>query len=123
MARHRRKATTHPATKAVTVAATTSGALTLGAINAHIAAADQWDTVAACESTSNWHINTGNSFYGGLQFTLSTWREFGGLAFAQRADLATPEQQKLLLSEETHVAVLLNCRFTRDKISYGIGNE
>jgi len=52
-----------------------------------------WDAVAACESGGNWHINTGNGFYGGLQFDYGTWLSNGGGAYAQRADLATREQQ------------------------------
>jgi uncharacterized protein YabE (DUF348 family) len=52
-----------------------------------------WDAVAACESGGNWHINTGNGFYGGLQFDSGTWIGAGGGAYAQRADLATREQQ------------------------------
>ena len=52
-----------------------------------------WDAVAACESGGNWHINTGNGFYGGLQFDYSTWLSNGGGAYAPRADLATREQQ------------------------------
>lgn len=52
-----------------------------------------WDQVAACESSGNWQINTGNGFYGGLQFTKSTWKAFGGEAYAARADLATKAQQ------------------------------
>ncbi|MGW1172511.1 transglycosylase family protein [Kitasatospora sp. NPDC002543] len=52
-----------------------------------------WDKVAQCESGGNWAINTGNGFYGGLQFTSSTWSAFGGTAFAARADLATKDQQ------------------------------
>ncbi|GLW73622.1 hypothetical protein Kpho02_59210 [Kitasatospora phosalacinea] len=52
-----------------------------------------WDKVAQCESSGNWSINTGNGFYGGLQFTSSTWAEFGGTAYAPRADLATKDQQ------------------------------
>ncbi|MBP0447950.1 transglycosylase family protein [Kitasatospora sp. RG8] len=52
-----------------------------------------WDKVAQCESSGNWSINTGNGFYGGLQFTNSTWAEFGGTAYAARADLATKDQQ------------------------------
>ncbi|MEU3565263.1 transglycosylase family protein [Kitasatospora sp. NPDC006786] len=52
-----------------------------------------WDKVAQCESGGNWSINTGNGFYGGLQFTSSTWSAFGGTAFAARADLATKDQQ------------------------------
>jgi resuscitation-promoting factor RpfB len=52
-----------------------------------------WDAVANCESGGNWHINTGNGFYGGLQFDSGTWLANGGGAYAQRADLASREQQ------------------------------
>jgi len=52
-----------------------------------------WDAVAACESGGNWSINTGNGFYGGLQFDYGTWLSNGGGAYAPRADLATREQQ------------------------------
>jgi hypothetical protein len=49
-----------------------------------------WDAVARCESSGNWAINTGNGFYGGLQFTLSTWRANGGVGNPANA---TREQQ------------------------------
>ncbi|MFE6042539.1 peptidoglycan DD-metalloendopeptidase family protein [Streptomyces sp. NPDC056452] len=65
----------------------------LTAASAGAASTDVWEKVAACESTSNWHINTGNGYYGGLQFTRSTWAAFGGTAYAARADLATKDQQ------------------------------
>jgi hypothetical protein len=52
-----------------------------------------WNAVAQCESGGNWDINTGNGFYGGLQFTSSTWLAFGGAAYAPRADLAARSQQ------------------------------
>lgn len=52
-----------------------------------------WDQIAQCESTGNWAINTGNGFYGGIQFTQSTWDGFGGQEYAPRADLATREEQ------------------------------
>ena len=52
-----------------------------------------WDAVANCESGGNWHINTGNGYYGGLQFDSGTWLSNGGGAYAPRADLATREQQ------------------------------
>jgi len=44
-----------------------------------------WDKLAQCESSGNWAINTGNGFSGGLQFTPSTWRAFGGGGRAQDA--------------------------------------
>jgi uncharacterized protein YabE (DUF348 family) len=52
-----------------------------------------WDGVANCESGGNWAINTGNGYYGGLQFSESTWLANGGGAYAQRADLASRDQQ------------------------------
>jgi resuscitation-promoting factor RpfB len=58
-----------------------------------------WDAVANCESGGNWHINTGNGFYGGLQFDYSTWLSNGGGAYAQRADLASREQQIAIASK------------------------
>ncbi|MEU2583732.1 transglycosylase family protein [Streptomyces avermitilis] len=52
-----------------------------------------WDCLADCESSGRWDANTGNDFYGGLQFRQPTWEEFGGLTYAPRADLATRKQQ------------------------------
>ena len=61
--------------------------------------AHDWDAVALCESGGNWGINTGNGYYGGLQFSPSTWLAFGGGAYAPRADLATKAQQ-IAVAEE-----------------------
>jgi LysM repeat protein len=58
-----------------------------------------WDAIAKCESGGNWAINTGNGFYGGLQFTQSTWAGAGGLQYAPRADLATRDQQIAIASK------------------------
>jgi biotin carboxyl carrier protein len=52
-----------------------------------------WPKVAQCESSGDWSIDTGNGYFGGLQFTQATWAGFGGLAYAPRADLATEAQQ------------------------------
>lgn len=57
-----------------------------------------WDRVAYCESTGNWSDNTGNGFYGGLQFTVTTWINSGGGRYASRADLATREEQIIIAS-------------------------
>jgi uncharacterized protein YabE (DUF348 family) len=59
----------------------------------NLANAAMWDRIAQCESGGNWHINTGNGYYGGLQFAQSTWLANGGADFAARADLASREQQ------------------------------
>jgi len=52
-----------------------------------------WDNKANCESGGNWSINTGNGYFGGLQFLTSTWLAYGGGQYAPRADLATKAQQ------------------------------
>ena len=52
-----------------------------------------WDRIAQCESGGNWSINTGNGYYGGLQFLTSTWLASGGGAYAPRADLASRLEQ------------------------------
>ncbi len=54
---------------------------------------DTWDALSRCEAGGNWAINTGNGFYGGVQFDQNTWERNGGLRYAQRADLATREEQ------------------------------
>src|SRR3954447_15300657 len=79
----------------ISAATVATGALTLGVgvTPASAAPASTWDRLAGCESGGNWSINTGNGFYGGLQFTASTWRAFGGTAYAPRADLASRSQQ------------------------------
>jgi uncharacterized protein YabE (DUF348 family) len=74
-----------------TTTTTTSGSSSGGAIN--LARADMWDRVAQCESGGNWSINTGNGYYGGLQFSYSTWLAYGGDDFASRADLASRAEQ------------------------------
>ena len=62
-----------------------------GAID--LSRAAMWDSIAQCESGGDWHINTGNGYYGGLQFLTSTWLAYGGDDFASRADLASREEQ------------------------------
>ena len=57
------------------------------------AATTVWDKVAKCESGNRWHINTGNGYYGGLQFSSSTWRAFGGRKYASQAHRATKAEQ------------------------------
>ncbi|MDQ0990063.1 transglycosylase family protein [Streptomyces sp. V3I7] len=52
-----------------------------------------WDRIAQCESGGDWHINTGNGYYGGLQFSAGTWRAYGGAAYAPTADQASRSQQ------------------------------
>ncbi|MET8784582.1 MULTISPECIES: transglycosylase family protein [unclassified Streptomyces] len=91
--KHRR---TSRAVRAISLAGVAGAAVAaplLAAGNASAATASEWDAVARCESGGNWSINTGNGFYGGLQFTNSTWAAYGGTAYASRADLASKSQQ------------------------------
>jgi LysM repeat protein len=55
---------------------------------ARVASGSVWDRLAACESGGNWSINTGNGYYGGLQFSLSTWRSVGGVGYPHQAGKA-----------------------------------
>jgi resuscitation-promoting factor RpfB len=59
----------------------------------NLARADMWDRIAQCESGGNWSINTGNGYYGGLQFDSGSWLANGGADFAPRADLASRAEQ------------------------------
>jgi hypothetical protein len=69
--------------------------LTVGMVSAPADAATNrsWNRLAQCESGGNWHINTGNGYYGGLQFSPSTWRGFGGGHFASSAHRASRRAQ------------------------------
>src|SRR3954452_12555698 len=65
------------------------------AIAATPASATNWDAIAQCESGGNWSINTGNGYYGGLQFTQSTWKAYGGTGSAQGAS----REQQIAVAE------------------------
>ncbi|MGV9451799.1 transglycosylase family protein [Streptomyces sp. NPDC003635] len=91
--KHRRPS---KATRAIAIAGVTGAAVAaplMAAGNASAATASEWDAVAQCESGGNWSINTGNGYYGGLQFSASTWAAYGGTAYASTADQASKAQQ------------------------------
>ncbi|MFF7164386.1 transglycosylase family protein [Streptomyces sp. NPDC008086] len=92
--KHRRpsKAARAIAVVGVTGAAAVAAPL-MAAGSASAATASEWDAVAQCESGGNWSINTGNGYYGGLQFSASTWAAYGGTAYASTADQASKGQQ------------------------------
>ncbi|WP_407656948.1 transglycosylase family protein [Kocuria soli] len=75
---------------AMTVAVGGGTLAAVGATPAQAAPESDWDALAQCESSGDWSINTGNGFFGGLQFTQSTWQAFGGTGMPQDA---TREQQ------------------------------
>jgi resuscitation-promoting factor RpfA len=86
-----------------TVVATTTGPLALAALGAVAAApaaqaspSVDWDAVAQCESSGNWATDTGNGFFGGLQFTQSTWKAFGGSGTPQNAS----REQQIAVAEK-----------------------
>ena len=88
------------------VAAGATAALATTALISPIASAapdSDWDKLAQCESGGNWAINTGNGYYGGLQFSAGTWRAYGGEQFAPYAHQATREQQ-IIVAERTLAA-------------------
>jgi resuscitation-promoting factor RpfA len=80
-----------PASMTTPLATPTIGTATSTA--AAPAPADVWDQVAQCESGGRWNISTGNGHHGGLQFTPSTWKAYGGGKYASSANQATREQQ------------------------------
>ncbi|MER5635959.1 transglycosylase family protein [Kitasatospora sp. NPDC002227] len=91
--RHRRRT---QAEKAIAVAGVAGVGLALpllAATGAQAASVSTWDRVADCESGGDWSINTGNGFYGGLQFTSSTWKAYGGGQYAAQANQASKGQQ------------------------------
>ncbi|MCX4881289.1 MULTISPECIES: transglycosylase family protein [unclassified Streptomyces] len=91
--KHRRPS---KATRAAAIAGVTGVAIAaplMAAGNASAATASEWDAVAQCESGGNWSINTGNGYYGGLQFSASTWAAYGGTQYAAQANQAGKAQQ------------------------------
>jgi hypothetical protein len=62
-----------------------------------------WDDLARCESGGNWAINTGNGYYGGLQFSQGTWLGYGGGEFAEYPHEATREEQ-IIVAERLRAA-------------------
>jgi resuscitation-promoting factor RpfA len=91
-------------TTAVLAGAALLAPLGLLAVTGNAAAADGgvWDRIAQCESGGNWHINTGNGYYGGLQFSAGTWRAYGGTAYAPTADRASREAQTAVAAKVQH---------------------
>ncbi|WP_432096973.1 FG-GAP-like repeat-containing protein [Streptomyces sp. bgisy100] len=88
---HRRTKPVLTALLSAPLAALTLSLLTAPAAQA--ASVSTWDKVAQCESGGNWSINTGNRYYGGLQFAKSTWDAFGGKRYASYPHNASKEQQ------------------------------
>jgi LysM repeat protein len=91
--KHRRPS---KATRVVTLAGVTGAAIAaplMASGTASAATSSEWDAVAQCESGGNWSINTGNGYYGGLQFSASTWAAYGGTAYASTANQASKSAQ------------------------------
>lgn len=86
-------ATTAPGTAAPPGGATAGGGTAQVSPGSFSGIRGNWPAIAQRESAGNWQANTGNGYYGGLQFLPSSWEQAGGLQYAPRADLATPAQQ------------------------------
>src|SRR5215471_4106027 len=94
--RHRAPSNRHPvrtAAVAATAVAAVAAPLSSTLTTANAATTRTWDRLAGCEAGGNWHTNSGNGYYGGLQFSSGTWLAFGGGKYAARADLATKSEQ------------------------------
>jgi LysM repeat protein len=77
----------------LTAAGVAGTAALLGPASPAQASSVNWDAIAQCESGGNWGINTGNGFYGGLQFTRGTWKAYGGTKYASTANKASRSEQ------------------------------
>ena len=92
--KHRKPSKVNRLSAAGAVGAGTVAASVLApAAAAHAASDSQWQRVANCESGDRWHIDTGNGYYGGLQFSASTWTSYDVNHYAGRADLASRAEQ------------------------------
>ncbi|MEV0414575.1 transglycosylase family protein [Streptomyces sp. NPDC050448] len=94
--KHRRATAIERTTRIVTLAGVAGVAVAaplMTAGSASAATVSEWDRVAQCESGGNWAINTGNGYYGGVQFSASTWAAYGGKAYAAQANQASKAQQ------------------------------
>ncbi|MFE9632241.1 transglycosylase family protein [Streptomyces sp. NPDC006463] len=94
--KHRRGTAIERTARIVTLAGVAGVAVAaplMAAGSASAASASEWDRVAQCESGGNWAINTGNGYYGGLQFSSSTWAAYGGKSYAAQANQASKSQQ------------------------------
>src|SRR3954467_8083316 len=86
----------------LTAAGVAGTAALLGPASAAQASSVNWDAVAQCESGGNWSINTGNGFYGGLQFTRGTWKAYGGTKYASTANKASRSEQIAIAEKVLH---------------------
>ncbi len=97
--RHRSPNTSRTAQVVVTAAAALIAPLALTG-QAQAAPDSDWDRLAECESGGNWAINTGNGYYGGLQFSPSTWRAFGGSGMPHQAS----RSEQIAVAERTQAS-------------------
>ncbi|MBB5847866.1 nucleoid-associated protein YgaU [Micrococcus endophyticus] len=91
---------TRRTTASVAAGMTLMGAAAVGfSAPAQAATEETWDAIAFCESTNRWDINTGNGFYGGLQFTLSSWQGVGGQGYPHQASKAEQIKRAEMLQD------------------------
>lgn len=90
--------TTIPPTTTTSVATTTTETYVEPEVEVTDSGGVNWDAIAECESHGDWHINTGNGYYGGLQFSHSTWISYGGGKYAENAHLTSKANQIAIAS-------------------------
>jgi nucleoid-associated protein YgaU len=98
-ARGRHRKPNHHARKLGLATAPLVAAIPMATASPASAGTSAWDKLAGCESGGNWDINTGNGYYGGLQFADGTWDGYGGERYASRADLATKAEQIVIAAK------------------------
>jgi hypothetical protein len=70
---------------------------------------DKLNSIAYCESTNRWFINTDNGFYGGLQFKLSTWHRVGGKGYPHQNTVLEQKYRAVLLIKKNGYSPWPNC--------------
>ncbi|MBT2492694.1 LysM peptidoglycan-binding domain-containing protein [Streptomyces sp. ISL-96] len=121
------QSTASTARQSVTAGAATHSvsAQSLSAPLRSVPAQPDWESIAACESNGRWNINTGNGYYGGLQFAPSTWRAYGGHHYAPRADLASRSEQITVaarVAQDQGLSAWPNCGRRTSHSATGSGN-
>ncbi|MGC5049466.1 resuscitation-promoting factor Rpf [Micrococcus porci] len=90
---------TRRATATALTGMTLVGGAAAFAAPAQAASVESWDKIAACESNGNWAINTGNGYYGGLQFSVTSWRGVGGTGYPHQASKAEQIKRAEILQD------------------------
>ena len=125
--KHRKQSRTMSGVAKVAIAGAIIGApIAMAAVPANAATSSvNWDAIAQCESSGNWAANTGNGYYGGLQFTLSTWHAYGGSGMPNQAsrDAQIAVAERVLAGQGIHAWPVCGSRGLGGSASYSTSSS